>query len=254
LVEVVCFGSLFAMSLIPTPAPLPISEVYIDESSTRHRYLVLGAVVIPSANVNQLVGLLREARLPELPQGEMKWTKVSQTKLDAYLRFVDVFFAQPRGTLDFHSAIIDTSKQRHQLYNQGSREIGFNKEMYQLALKCGRLYDTLFHVYPDRRVTDQKPDDLRLMLNRGLRLKGDKRDWPYRRLQFRDSKKTMLIQLTDILAGAVAFHLNGYRHAHQASPAKVRLSDHILLSAGVFDVFRDTAVTGKFTVWHRHLI
>lgn len=235
------------------PVPLPVAEVYIDESSTRHRYLVLGAVLTLSANVAELVELLMAARLPELPQGEMKWTKVSQTKLPAYLRFVDVFFAQPRGTFDFHSAVIDTSKQRHQLFNQGSREIGFNKEMYQLALKCGRLYQTLFHIYPDRRVTNQRPEDLRVMLNRGLRLKGDKRDWPYRRLQFRDSKKTPLIQLADIFAGALAFHLNGHRHEYAASPAKIELSDHILRVAGVRDVFRDTAIGGKFTVWHRQL-
>jgi hypothetical protein len=235
------------------PPPLPIAEVYIDESSTRHRYLVLGAIVTLSANIAEFTKLLWAARLPELPHSEMKWTKVSSTKLDAYIRFVDAFFAQPRGTLDFHSAVIDTSLQRHQLFNQGSREIGFNKEMYQLALKCGRLYQTLFHIYPDRRVTNQRPEDLRVMLNRGLRLKGDKRDWPYRRVQFRESHTTLFIQLADILSGALAYHLNGHRHERDASPSKVDLSDHILRAAGVRDVFRDTAIRGKFTVWHRQL-
>jgi hypothetical protein len=123
------------MPISAIPPPLPIAEVYIDESSTRHRYLVLGAVVTLSANVDEFNKLLASARLPELPFGEMKWTKVSQAKIAAYTRFVDVFFSQPRGMLDFHSAIIDTSKQRHQFFNQGSREIGFNKELFQLALK-----------------------------------------------------------------------------------------------------------------------
>jgi len=240
------------LASLATP-PLPIAEVYIDESSTRHRYLVLGAVVVRRDSSAELTNQLQAARLPELPQGEMKWTKVSQTKLSAYMRVVDRFFQERLRLFEFHSVVIDTSRQRHQLYNQGSHEIGFNKEMYQLALKCGRLYQTLFHVYPDRRVTNQRPEDLRRMLNRGLRLKGDKRDWPYRRLQFRDSHTTPFIQLADILAGAIAYHLNGHRHVNAASPAKATLSDHVLKNAGIQDIFRDTAIRGKFTVWHRQL-
>ncbi len=240
--------------MIPaSPRKPKIAEVYIDESSMQHRYLVLGAVVTPSEYANEFVNKLLEARQPELPMGEMKWVKVSRTKLPAYLRFVDVFFSQPMGLADFHSIVIDTSRYKHDIYNQGSREIGFNKEVYQLAMKCGRLYKTLFHVYPDRRETNQRTEDLRLMLNRGIRQKGDKRDWPYRRLQFRDSKNTPLLQLADLLSGALAYHLNGHRNEFGASPAKISLSDHLIQRAGVRDVFRDTAIRGKFTVWHRRL-
>jgi len=235
------------------PALLQIAEVYIDESSTSHRYLVLGAIIMLRDSADELIGLLRQARLPELPQGEMKWIKVSNGKLPAYIRFVDTFFRQPRGVVDFHSIVVDTTKQQHAIFNEGSREIGFSKEIYQLALKCSRLYNTLFHVYPDHRDTNQRPEELRLILNRGVRKKGDKRDWPYRRLQFRDSKATIFLQLTDVLSGALAFHLNGHRQAQGASPAKCALSDHILQSAGIRNVLHDTAVRGKFTVWHRQL-
>jgi hypothetical protein len=240
------------MTFVPRPQ-LQIADVYIDESSTQYRYLVLGAVVTLKDSADEFTRLLLRTRLPELPHGEMKWIKVSNAKLAAYTRFVDMFFKQPRGTADFHSIIVDTSKQSHSIFNEGSREIGFNKEVYQLAMKCSRLYNTLFHVYPDYRDTDQKPEDLRLILNRGIRKTGDKRDWPYRRVQFRDSKKTTLLQLADILSGALAYHLNGHRQAVDASPAKCALSDHILRCAGIRDVFRDTAIRGKFTVWHRRL-
>jgi hypothetical protein len=231
---------------------LPITEVYIDESSTQLRYLVLGAIVALATNAPPIVEGLWNARRPELPLGEMKWHKVSRSKLDAYIKFVDVFFGLPRS-IDFHAVVVDTSRQRHELYNRGSREIGFNKEVYQLAMKCGRLYHTLFHVYPDYRVTNQKPEDLRFMLNKGIAKKGDKRDWPYRRVQFRDSKKTLLLQLSDLLAGALAYELNGHRKECDASPAKSALCDHVRNKAGIRDVFRDTPIRGKFTVWHRQL-
>ena len=102
------------------------------------------------------------------------------------------------------------------------------------------------------RIRERKPLDL-CSIAEHRKTGDDKRDWPYRRVQFRDSKETILIQLTDILSGALVYHLNGHRHENDASPAKCALSDHILQSAGVRDVFRDTAIRGKFTIWHRRL-
>lgn len=232
-----------------------ISDAYIDESSqSQHRYLVLGGVILPSGDARTITNLILEARLPELPQGEMKWGKVSRAKLDAYKRVVDVFF-DPRlhRTIEFHSLVVDTTKVDHARFNQGSREIGFNKEVYQLAMKFGRLYSSLFHIYPDRRTTTQRSEDLRLMLNRGIKKSGDKRDWPYRRVQFRESEEVPLLQLADIFAGAVAYHLNGHRNIAGASPAKISLSDYVLAKAHVSNVHRDTMMSGKFTIWHRRL-
>ena len=60
-------------------------EVYIDESSqTKHRYLVLGAIVVEQLQAIELCKLLMDARLPDLPSKEAKWQKVSRTKLTAY--------------------------------------------------------------------------------------------------------------------------------------------------------------------------
>ncbi len=120
------------------PNAPPIAEVYIDESSTQHRYLVVAAIVVPHIDADAFVATMSAARMPELPRDEMKWTKVSRTKLEAYRRVVNTFFDATGGTLDFHAVVIDTTKQKHQIYNQGNREIGFNKEVYQLAMKCGR--------------------------------------------------------------------------------------------------------------------
>lgn len=238
------------------PENLPVAEVYIDESShTDHRYLVLGGIIAEINDARSASAAIEAARLPELPEGIMKWTKVSRSKLLAYKRVADTFFDWDRATtLDFHSLVVDTTKQDHALYNESSREIGFNKEVYQLAMKFGRLYKALFHIYPDRRSTNQSTDDLRLMLNRGIKKNhGDTRDWPFRRVQFREPGDSQLLQLSDIFAGALAWHLNGHQNHPNASPAKTELGDHILQRAGITNVFRDTAISGKFTIWHRQL-
>jgi hypothetical protein len=232
---------------------LPFAEVYIDESSqSNHRYLVLGAIILDSADANDTNAALQTARLPELPNGTMKWTKVSAAKLAAYKRAVDVFFeTQKRTTLDFHSLIVDTTKQKHRLYNQGSREIGFNKELFQLALKCGRLYNCLLHIYPDRRSTNQRTETLRTMLNFKLRKDGDKRDWPYRRVQFRDPEDSQVLQMADVFAGAIASCHND--PDGRVAPPKFELRNYILRKAGIRNPLVDTARRGRFTVWHRQL-
>ena len=196
------------------------------------------------------------SRLPELPNGELAWTKVSRSKLPASRRVVDAFFANDIDCqhLDFHCLAVDTHRQIHRAYNQGSREIGFNKEIYQLAMKFGRLYRSrLFHLYADERSTSSSTEELRLILNRGVAKKGDPRSWPFRRVHFRDSRTSQALQLVDVLLGAVAFRLNGHDRASGASPAKCHLSEYVLLKAGVADVTRDTAVSGRFTLWHRQL-
>jgi len=149
------------------PKPEEIAEIYIDESSqTNHRYLVLGRVGLKLTSAAHLSGLVMEARLPELPKGEAKWTRVSMSKLAAYKRIVDVLFKNIEA-IHFHSLVVDTTLLDHRRFNEGNREIGFNKEIYQLAMKFARLYPYLFHVYPDHRETTQKPEDLRTILNRG---------------------------------------------------------------------------------------
>lgn len=232
-----------------------ISDVFIDESSqTKHRFLVLGGIIVPTPRTDSFAAELMAARLPELPKGEAKWGKVSRTKLGAYRRMVDFFFDHiVAAGCHFHSLVVDTTKLDHGRFNDGNREIGFNKEVYQLATKFGRLYPGLFHVYPDHRETSQKPEELRLILNRGMRKEGDQRDWPYRRCHFRKSDECLPLQLVDVFIGAVAYNLNHHHEALDASPAKIELMNHILCRGGITNPNYDTNRRGKFTIWHRRL-
>ena len=249
------------MAIIATAVREPanpelLTDIYIDESSqTKNRYLVMGGICLATSSVEAANDALAKVRLPQLPHGEMKWGKISKGKLPAYARTVAAFFDHPALlAAHFHCLVVDTHQQDHRKHNDGSREVGFNKEIYQLAIKFARLYpERLFHLYPDYRDTNQTPDDLRLILNRGRAKKGDKRDWPFRRCHFRDSKTTPLLQLVDLLTGSVAWCVNGHGQAPDASEVKVRTSRYVLKRAGVTDCSRSTSTTGKFTIWHRQL-
>lgn len=233
-----------------------IWDIYIDESSqTKNRFLALGGILLPSAAVSGANTALANARMPELPHGELKWGKVSKSKYAAYERYADQFFDNDNfKSANFNSLVVDTSRLNHTKFNNGSREIGFNKELYNLATKCARLQSTgLFHLYPDYRDTNQRPEDLRNILNHGRHKSGDNRDWPFRRCQFRDSAATPLLQLVDLLLGALAYGANKHYEAADASEHKKDLARHILRRAGIKDLQQDTVMNGKYTVWHRKL-
>jgi hypothetical protein len=237
------------------PDPASIRDIYIDETSqTKHRYLALGALCAPLDSRSACEIAFANARLPELPFGELKWAKVSNSKLPTYQRVVDTFFKHDAFIqAHFHCLVVDTQKLDDNSFNEGSREIGFNKEIYQAACKCARLYGGLFHLYPDERQTSQRPTDLREILNLGRRKSGDTRDFPFRRCQFRDSKKVIQLQIVDILLGALAYHINGHAKKMDASTARLALAQHILSAAQITNVMKDTAISGKFTIWHRRL-
>jgi hypothetical protein len=89
----------------------PFFSIFIDESSqTDHRFLVLGALILPQADLPAFVDALSRAPLSELPAAELKWGKVSKSKLEAYERFVRVFFRTPSA--QFHSLVVDATQHR----------------------------------------------------------------------------------------------------------------------------------------------
>jgi hypothetical protein len=244
---------------LPEEAAL-FNDVYIDESSTKLRYLAIGGIICPRSFAAEFAADIIKARGSDLPAQssdgtlrELKWIKVSDKKLDAYKRVVLAFFQFANkiplsvGCLDFHSAIVDTSMKGGNL-----TEIGFNKEIRTLSLKFARLYPkALFHVYLDERCTSHLLRAEQYHLNNTAHLTRPNKNWPFRRMQFRKSHEVQGIQVADILLGALAFRLNGHYDRPEASRAKIELANYVLKIARVSDPFRDTKHYARYTIWHR---
>jgi hypothetical protein len=124
-----------------------------------------------------------------------------------------------------------------------------------LVVKCGRLYpQSIFHVFPDRRSTIHPTEELRTIINHGMHKKfGRSRDWPVRKLHFADWEQRPILQLADLFAGAIAYRCNGHDQQEGASPARIQLASLILELASIRSPVHDTALRGKFTIWHRIL-
>lgn len=214
---------------------MPILNVYADESCTGGlKYLVLGGIAVEEAFVPDVLARLRAVRDKHNTHGEVKWQKVSKTKLEFYKAYVDVFFdASLNDDVHFYALYVDTATFNHSKYNGGESDLGFNKLIYQLLLhKFGRKYGLNYtlNVYLDERSTRHDPENLRPMLNHELArwdIKGD----PFRQLRFKNSKECDLIQLNDLLVGTVGFKRNLHDKKPDCAPHKIELAEHIVRRA-----------------------
>lgn len=145
----------------------------------------------------------------------------------------------------------------HRLYNEGDKEIGFNKMLFQLLYKLVREYRSRprFYAFLDERTTKHTPDRLRTMLNakaaRDLKIVHN----PYRVCRFRKSHDVRLIQLADVLTGAIGYKVNGQETRADAARCKLDLLDHITSAAGVSSLAKPTQWPANgFDIWHIDLL
>lgn len=254
--------------------PLPheadlFCNVYVDESSqTKHRYLVIGGLVVPLSHADAFEASIIAARdeiIPIVkPDGTprvIKWEKANAYNLASYKKVVDAFFRFPmdqklpiRKHVDINCVVVDTRKKDLRASGEGDIDIGFNKEVYFLCVPMigKRFPKELFHVYPDRRTTPHPLKEAQQIMNFGARKYGDKRQWPYRRLQFKDPENCQALQVVDIFIGALAYRLNGHYEKPEANKAKKALSEYILGRAGITDPTMKTPYhKRRFAILHR---
>jgi hypothetical protein len=245
-------------------------ELYIDETSQNdHRFLVLGGIIIPRDVSAEFEADMIEARSPRLRYNskdqlrEYGWSDVSKGDFDEYKRFLDAYFSfafrrlQDRsGVVRFYCSVVNT--QVHgKAFSKGKRgQIGFDREIYSHCMHVGRVEKReLFHVFPDHRSTTQPVEKLAIMLSRGIRRKGDKRDHPFRKVQFRYSHECNALQVSDVLIGAIAYRLNRHYDKANANADKKLLCDYVLKRTGL-DIYISQSMFrpkpfGTFQLWYR---
>lgn len=206
-------------------------EVFVDESSqSDHQYMVIGALVVPGASVSDCEAAVMERLTAGNMFGEVKWSKVSRSKLDVYRGLVDCHFdLVERFGVEFHSLVLDTHQFDHRAYNDGDPELGFNKFIHRLLhVRVGRRFGPFERivVHMDARNTTRHPNELQRFLNMAAaREYAEAMLPPFARVAHRDSKGSRLIQLCDLLSGAVAWHKNDHDARDGASQAKTTLAN-----------------------------
>ena len=221
--------------------------------------MVFGGVIIHEADVALFNEVMKNWRDERRMYGELKWTKVTTQTLSRYREFVDLFFAlAEKNAIHFKSVVFETARLDYRGYHGGDKALGFYKLYYQFLLhKFGRYAttddDRLF-VYLDERTTKYKLGTLKNVLNNGLKKKYGRKVNVVSAVEPRDSKKCDLMQLADVLMGAIGFHFND-RHARPgARPAKIELAEYIAEKAKLTSLRQETPWGRmQFEIWQFRL-
>jgi len=235
-------------------------HVFVDESSQNgHKFMVLGALILPghaAAGASARFGDLLSAHAIT---AELKWTKVSRAKLSVYRAAVDLYFDELyHAGAEFHSLVLDCQLLDHRTYNQGDPDLGFNKFLYQLLYhRVGKRHGRYEKIVVDLDARNSSRDNAELqdVLNTTLaRDYGDRAHRPFVRLAHRDSKAERLIQLADLLSGAIAWHKNDHDARPDSSEAKAALANHVAQRAGYRRLGHDTHMqNARFAMWNFRL-
>ena len=197
-------------------------NVYCDETCHLENdginVMVLGAVWCPQRKLKEINQRIKEikARNNVSPTMELKWTKISPGKLDLYKDIVNYYFDD--DDLHFRALIIpDKSKLDHQRFNQTHDDWYY--KMYFDMLKVIFHPMDRFEVYIDIKDSNSyhKAQKLREVCSNSMY---DFSQSIIRRLQPIRSEEVQIMQLTDILIGAIAYENRSFPDGFQKSLAK----------------------------------
>ena len=223
--------------------------------------MAIGGLIIPSSMESIINQTMAQYRTECNMMAELKWAKVSDGKANEYRKFVDYFFAlNDTDKVHFHAMILDTTMIDHRTYSQGDRELGFYKFYYQFLLHsfgkryCPKESAGNFLVRLDARNSSYSLNTLKNTLNGGMKKKFNVTTAPFHSIEPRDSKQTELIQIADILLGAVGYQKNGYPLVAGSKKSKIELAAYIAKKAGLANLADNSPYRGtRFTIWNFRL-
>ncbi|MDD4794877.1 MAG: DUF3800 domain-containing protein [Dehalococcoidales bacterium] len=199
-------------------------NIYCDESchleNDKQAIMLLGAISAPQTEVARLLEEIKELKEKHSARGELKWGKVSNSKLDFYIELIDWFMNEER--LKFRSLVILHKDQLdHIRFNAGSHDDFYYKMYFSLLSKL-LSPDSKYNIYLDIKDTRSR---LKLKKLKEV-LCNDKYDFTSQmitRMQNVRSHESPLLQVCDFLLGAVSYKHRGLCQ----NPAKVKLVNYI---------------------------
>jgi hypothetical protein len=213
-----------------------IINIYCDESchleNDNEKIMALGAVYCPASKKSEIFQILSELKkkhdlIPKNKKNlndnrayyELKWNKVSLAKINYFKDVLDYFFAD--DDLHFRVLVVpNKSKLDYEKFNH--THDSFYYKMYFSMLKAILNPQRAHHIYID--IKDTRSREKVHKLEQVLR--NDKYDYAkeiIKKVQQVRSHEVELIQLADLLTGAVAY----VNRDLTGSKAKNLLIDHI---------------------------
>jgi hypothetical protein len=216
-----------------------IFHVYVDESSqTGHAFMVIGAIFCSKDAASEIAGMM-DACLADHGQRadkEFHWTELKAHTLELYkdvmARLIG-FTVKPRK-MRYRALVVDMRQVNHALSKGRDREVTLATFIFTLVFGSARNFgpNIRYHVWIDKRadsVHDLEMDQRTFYaLNNKAKSQFGWAEGPFSGVRFVDSKKSRLIQATDLITGAIAYETNGKHLLADASRHRVALLEHTI--------------------------
>jgi hypothetical protein len=195
------------------PTPVQIYNIYCDESchlEHDHQPIMgLGAVMCPLGHLAGANSAIQALKIKHKARGELKWEKVSASRLPFYEELIDYFFQEP--ALRFRGWLVERKDRlNHDFFNSGDHDSFYYKMFYYLLEPLVQWPQPGEEARTYRIYLDIKDSRSRLKVRYlGQVLRRRKRDTSkilVSRVQSADSRYLHLMQLTDFLLGALTYH------------------------------------------------
>ncbi len=241
----------------PPPTPIQDFAIFADESGiSNDRHMLVGATIVRRRYVELLYREVHEFRIKNKMLAELKWSKVSNQKLQEYKELVDIYFDFcNRGAIAFRATTFDNHLWDHKRFNDCDPDLGISKLYYQMLLHqvVGRYGDLAsLYICLDRRLSSTPLEKLQRILNAGAGKEYKLTFGPVRTLTAKDSKKDDILQINDVILGAVSAYKNERHKAKDARAAKTELAMYVFARSGLTSYDVDSPSTStKFAIWNR---
>lgn len=209
-----------------------IVNIYCDESCHLEKnhsdVMVLGALACVANMTREVFCAIREIKIRhKLPASfEIKWTKVSPAKMEFYMELLDYFFSTQQ--LKFRAVVIkDKQLLEHSNFEGQTHDTWYYKMLFQL-LKVVLTPCDKYRIYLDKKDT-RSGIKIRELHDILCSSKYDFSREIIERVQSVHSHEIELLQLADLLIGAIGF---ANRSLSNKSSAKVRMNEYIVERSG----------------------
>lgn len=214
---------------------------FCDESGIdgTARYMAIGGVWIHDrvGELSRIRKGLDDCKWMHGISAEMKWGKVSQDKLAAYKAFVDEFFGAATA-MDFRCIIVDKHVLNYRKFHNNNKELGFYK-FYFLLLSRNLSKGSDYYIYTDDKSNRRRNrlGELQTVVNNWANR--EMKCWPVKTIEPRESHQDVIIQMVDVLLGAVSSRWNNAANVNR-NVTKDELAGYIAKKAGLPDLKRAT--------------
>jgi hypothetical protein len=229
-------------------------HIFADETcQTKHDWMALGTTGVSDEHLRHVRAMFLAWKQRMGLHGEIKWEYTDKKNIDRYKTMVTLYFNLLRkDILQFHAMTIPAADFDYKALGNDVPEAGYNRCFHYLLLwkYCGwPMVDRKYFVLFDKRTSLVPWRPFRLAVCRAAAKRYGMDHWPFRRVEYEDSKLDIVLQVNDLILGAIGFWWN---EKHKRLPTSISpkgdLARHVKNESGHRSLFVNPH-HGPFTIW-----